>query len=268
MVNEEFHHIKALLESNHIETVEQGTQLVESTTEDLAQFQKLIETLVGKPLVSLRRDTIREAFEGFHHQNYLGLWAFCQFGKWDKETQGTTQLRLNQQSLSRIPASIEHLHNLEVVKLNHNRLQDIPESICKLSQLKTLEMNANQITEIPNSINQLIHLENLVLSNNQISNIPETIHELVNIRTIDISWNPISELPESLGKLLTLTKLSVTECPIHSIPQTFKHLTNLEYLDLSLSGYTDTRTPEQRTAIRDTFNHSLVIEFTWDPHPN
>ena len=137
-----------LLQSSNIDTRE-GTRLAESTVADMVQFQRLIENVSGKPLAGLRRDIIQEAFEGFPPTSlqFLPAWKVGQ------RYQGTTQLRLNQQYLSRIPSSIEYMHNGIVESQPSNIYTRI---YFKLSQLKAVEMNANQITEIPNPIGQLI----------------------------------------------------------------------------------------------------------------
>ena len=237
--------LKSLFESESIEIIEKGTALAESYVENSTQFKQLLESVVNKTLIELHQDILFDLFEGFHHQAYLGLWSLGHFGKWEPSIANMSNLNLNRKYLQRIPASIENLHTLQSLHLDHNCLTNIPDSILRLSQLRTLSISNNSITELPASISQLS-----------------------NLTTLDMSRNKISDLPESIGNMTTLTHLTFIDCPIYSIPQTFRQLTNLEHLDVSLCSYINDRTMEQTQAIRNTFQHSLLIEFRWDPHSN
>jgi internalin A len=265
---EDINQLKSLFESENIETIEKGTALAESYVEDSTQFKQLLESVVNKTLTELHQDILFDLFEGFHHQAYLGLWSLGHFGKWESNIANMSNLNLNSKYLQRIPASIENLHTLQGLHLNHNRLTNIPDSILRLSSLRTLSISNNSITEIPASIEHLSRLTTLKLSNNKISSIPASISQLSNLTTLNMSRNEISDLPEKMGNMTTLTHITFIDCPIYSIPQTFRQLTNLEHLNISLCSYIDDRTMEQKQAIRNTFQHSLLIEFRWDPHSN
>lgn len=107
-----------------------------------------------------------------------------------------THLYVGQNKLKNIPAEIGNLKNLMALLLGHNEIQQIPSQIGNLTNLTQLRLQNNKLTELPKEIGSLTNLTHLYLANNQISFLPEEIKNLKKLVHLSLDGNPIV-LPES-----------------------------------------------------------------------
>lgn len=105
-----------------------------------------------------------------------------------KQFQTIIKLSIVNASLSKIPAELKYLKNLEYLDLSGNtvQLQHIP----SLVNLKTLKLARNNIKDIILSLLPK-HIEDLDLSNNLLSHIPKDWNALKELKTLHLQKNPL-----------------------------------------------------------------------------
>ncbi|XP_019760508.1 protein windpipe [Dendroctonus ponderosae] len=105
-----------------------------------------------------------------------------------KQFQTIFKLSIVNASLSKIPAELKYVKNLEYLDLSGNsiQLQHIP----SLVNLKTLKLARNNIKDIILSLLPK-HIEDLDLSNNLLSQIPRDWKALKELKTIHLQNNPL-----------------------------------------------------------------------------
>ena len=82
-------------------------------------------------------------------------------------------------NISIIPENFgDKLKHLKVLRLHNNNITTLPASIGKLNHLQTLFLNNNKITALPASIGGLNHLKALYLRNNNITTLSTSIANL------------------------------------------------------------------------------------------
>nr|ABB59061.1 variable lymphocyte receptor A [Eptatretus stoutii] len=106
----------------------------------------------------------------------------------------TTQLRLHQNSLSKLsPTAFHHLSKLTYLSLGENQLQTLPTGVFDhLVNLNELRLGTNQLTSLPPGIfDKLTELKTLYLQNNQLQSVPRgTFDSLSSISSIELLGNP------------------------------------------------------------------------------
>jgi len=102
------------------------------------------------------------------------------------------ELDLSNNYLKELPASINELRNLIVLRLDGNQLRELPHSICQLSNLFLLTVNFNQLCVLPSNIKHLRNLRVLSLNNNQLTALPDGIDELKELRWLFVAGNPLT----------------------------------------------------------------------------
>lgn len=75
-------------------------------------------------------------------------------------------LDLNNQELSRLPASIQNLPSLTKLDLSNNYFQNLPQEVAELTELEDIYLSRNQFTAIPDCLYSLPKLRSLDLNNN------------------------------------------------------------------------------------------------------
>ncbi|KAM3113261.1 COR domain-containing protein [Phormidesmis sp. 146-33] len=141
-------------------------------------------------------------------------------------------LNLSFNKITVIPDAITQLQNLTVLDLSNNRIAVISDAIGQLKNLTKLDLFDNQITVIPDSIAHLKSLTELYLYNNRITVIPNAITHLQNLSELDLSINQITVIPDSIAQAQNLTKLYLSHNQITAIPVAIAQLQNLIRLNL------------------------------------
>ena len=101
-------------------------------------------------------------------------------------------LHLSDNNLTELPASIRELRNLKWLSLDGNQLRELPHSICQLSNLFLLNVCFNQLSVLPSNIKHLRNLQYLWLHNNQLTTLPDGIDELKELGSLRVFGNPLT----------------------------------------------------------------------------
>lgn len=141
--------------------------------------------------------------------------------------------------LSKLPASVDKLSNLQHLDLHNNSIQNLPGDFAKLSNLKHLDLGWNQLEGFPKEILSLTKLEYLNLALNNVVEIPEEIGKLSALKYLDASGNffvnykmKIKVIPATLGNCIYLESLILRDNVIEELPSEIGNLKQLEILDL------------------------------------
>ena len=111
-----------------------------------------------------------------------------------------TYLRINNSSLTHVPASVCKLVHLTSLNLDRNKLTELPDNcFTKLTKLVTLSININAIVGLQDGLfDGLQSLVSLDLSNNHIAFIGlrmfSNSSDLTSLRSLDLSYNRLSSL--------------------------------------------------------------------------
>ncbi|XP_066367524.1 receptor-like protein kinase HSL1 [Miscanthus floridulus] len=144
------------------------------------------------------------------------------------------------------PAFLYNCAGLARVDLSYNELVgELPADIGRLGggNLTYLALNHNNFTgAIPAAVSKLTNLTYLALGGNQFTGtIPPELGELVSLQTLKIETTPFSAgvLPESFKNLTRLTNVWLAYCNLTGeIPSYVKEMPEMEWLDLSMNGFT------------------------------
>jgi hypothetical protein len=115
---------------------------------------------------------------------------------------------------------------LEVLHLNENQLTKLPATIGQLKNLETFYLSENNITILPPEIGQLTKLNYLYLNDNKLTSFPESVGQLTNLEMLNVANNKLTKLPESFGKLKKLKKLTIDLYKLTSLPESFRNLSD------------------------------------------
>jgi Leucine-rich repeat (LRR) protein len=135
-------------------------------------------------------------------------------------------------NLKMVPDTISCLHNLVQLKLDNNSINSMPASICLLSALTVLSAKNNLLTSFPDCMSTMVDLSELWLDSNVISNIPSTILHLKKLRKLSLPSNRIALLPPELPKVTSLKFLFLDDNLIQRLPLEYGVFTSLTKLDL------------------------------------
>lgn len=122
---------------------------------------------------------------------------------------GETQIVLDTNQITKIPATIGTHVNLIRLYLRNNKIEEIPPEIGNLKNLQLLLLGNNQISKLPPEIGNLISLTQLRLESNRITELPPEIGNLTNLTRLSLENNQISILPVGIKNLTKLTHLTI-----------------------------------------------------------
>lgn len=97
-------------------------------------------------------------------------------------------------SLFRIPESINNLTNLEILDLGGNKLSELPESIVKLQNLEELYLDHDAGLDFKRAfflLGNLPRLRILHLEGNNLTSLPETINNLRSLEKLYLNQNEL-----------------------------------------------------------------------------
>ncbi|ROT73168.1 putative ras suppressor protein 1 isoform X1 [Penaeus vannamei] len=80
-----------------------------------------------------------------------------------------TRLTLTHNRLTKVPAAIANLINLEILNLFNNIIEELPTSISSLNKLRILNVGMNRLDELPRGFGSFPVLEVLDITYNNIS---------------------------------------------------------------------------------------------------
>ena len=106
-----------------------------------------------------------------------------------------TELRLNNNKLTKYPREINSLTSLKDLNLSGNELVELPKEIGNLSSLTKLSLREIGLKELPKEIGNLSSLRFLIVAGNQLIQIPKEIGNLSSLSALDLTKNQLSELP-------------------------------------------------------------------------
>ena len=116
---------------------------------------------------------------------------------------------LNDNNLTRIPASLLQLPNLEVLDLSHNKLTHLPDVPLWSKALSNLNLSDNCLASLPMNVTAS-SLTRLNLNRNKFSSVPLCVCTFTTLTSLDLSDNPnIKSLPYELGMLIKLEVLNL-----------------------------------------------------------
>ena len=126
------------------------------------------------------------------------------------------ELKLSNTFLSKIPESIGHLHNLQVLEIQHLKeqnlnLTELPASIQQLKEIVYINLIGNPNLDWSQTLTHLSKLPkllNIALMNNSFKKLPAEITKLSSLEMIWLGQNPNLDLKDAFLKLSELEKLT------------------------------------------------------------
>lgn len=157
------------------------------------------------------------------------------------------KLRLDENNLTTLPATIGQLVNLQELSLDRNLLTTLPPEIGKLTNLQVLVLDKNKIKRLPREIMNLRNLQKLYLNNyNQIEESDDTtpgeelrmlwagIDSLTKLETLGLGGNKFKEVPPAIAKIKSsIRHLYINDNNLSELPSSIASLEHLEHLDVS-----------------------------------
>ncbi|MCP4213769.1 MAG: hypothetical protein GY765_03885, partial [bacterium] len=139
-----------------------------------------------------------------------------------------------------IPAEINNLTQLNLLKLEWNQLSGSPPNMAGLTALQQLTLRRNSLSgTIPTWLNNLTGLTVLELDNNGFTGAIPDMGSLVNLAILDMRGNQLSgAMPAWLNNLVQLQRLYLNENQLTGPLVSLTDLTNLVYLILSDNQFT------------------------------
>ena len=140
-----------------------------------------------------------------------------------------TNLNIDGDNLTSLPAEIGLLTNLQELYCNSNELTSLPAEIENLTNLQTLDCNFNQLTFLPAEIGLLANLQKLDCSNNELTSLPAEIGLLANLQILSCGHNRLTSLPAEIGNLTNLQILycSGNHIKIRNVPLNLRAIAQL-----------------------------------------
>jgi len=109
-----------------------------------------------------------------------------------------TELYLQDNRFSEVPAIVWNLPHLQILRLDGNRLHTLSSHISTLKALEVLSLRGNQLTTLPRGWGELTHLREVDLRDNQLSQVPLELLQLPKLERLDLRGNPLSPAMRSL----------------------------------------------------------------------
>lgn len=150
------------------------------------------------------------------------------------------ELRMSNNALKRIPASIRASTSLSRLDVSSNRISDLESvNLHEIGTLLSLKIQNNILTSVPAYFAQMKALKYLNISNNKFVTFPAVVCEMNTLVDLDVSFNNIAELPSEMSNLKSLEKLAIFGNEISKFPDSFSTLANLRDLDVRRNNLTD-----------------------------
>jgi Leucine rich repeat len=128
-------------------------------------------------------------------------------------------LNLSNNELTKLPAEIGCLTELEHLSLWVNKLTELPAEIGCLTRLVSLHLWHNQLTELPPEIGCLTRLVRLELGDNELTEVPAEIRCLTRLVDLDLFNSQLTEVPAEIGCLTQLKRLGLRGNNLISLPK-------------------------------------------------
>ncbi len=145
-------------------------------------------------------------------------------GHWSDYTQQ------NRNRITRVPARIIKLTNLELLDLSCNQLEELPDELSALTNLHTLDISRNRLKQLPQSLQRLTRLRLLDAGYNQLTQMPATFARLTRLQRLNLSHNLLEQLNTDFSELIQLQRLDISNNQLSSLPDAICHLPNLQQL--------------------------------------
>ncbi|XP_061701175.1 volume-regulated anion channel subunit LRRC8D isoform X2 [Syngnathoides biaculeatus] len=128
---------------------------------------------------------------------------------------------------------LAHLNCLSSLRLSNNHVGVLPASIGDLKGLAVLDLCYNQLLDIPLALFSLCNLQKLLLAGNLLERIPGDVKALKQLTDLDISRNRLQSLPSELfTNCMKLCLLNVSRNSLRSLPAGISSLSQLCKFDL------------------------------------
>ena len=132
---------------------------------------------------------------------------------------GDVQLASNELTDSAFLDSLAQQHtSLNQLRLDNNHVENVPATVGRLTQLTSLKLSSNRLSFLPSSLGRLMLITDLDLSLNELSVLPEALGALVGLTTLNVRHNRLLHLSASLGRLSRLAHLSIDTNQLPSLP--------------------------------------------------
>ncbi len=164
-------------------------------------------------------------------------------------------LILNQNTIKKIPTTINLLQNLKRLQIEQCYLEHLPEQIGELKNLTHLNLWHSNLIQLPTQIGNLKNLTMLYLGSTNLRSLPVEIGELENLTYLSLNWNNLKTLPAEIGKLKNLIYLGLSENNLKTLPVEIGELKNLKYLDISENHFSE----EEQEKIRKLLPNCEVV---------
>lgn len=126
--------------------------------------------------------------------------------EFNRQVGGLERLSIDLNLLT-LPAEIEQLTNLNVLKIENTQITFLPAAVGNLTSLEVLILRGNRLETLPSQIGSLINLTRLELEDNNLSELPAEIGNLTNLEVLDLRNNNLSNLPTEIVNLQKLSRL-------------------------------------------------------------
>ncbi|MBC7774471.1 MAG: hypothetical protein H7246_03460 [Phycisphaerae bacterium] len=152
-----------------------------------------------------------------------------------RQPEALDSLKLTQQSLIFLPASLGDFSNLKKLDLSLNSdLTYLPASLGRLKNLRILVVKFCNLLEVPESIEGLQSLLSLDLSHNQsLEKLPSSLGQLRQLEELNVEGCALKALPMETGGLANLVRLNLSKTSLPSLPVQLEQLKRLEELKMS-----------------------------------
>lgn len=151
--------------------------------------------------------------------------------------------------ISKLPASMQTLLKLEVVRLNSNKLSDFPPLLWKMIGVTTLDLGDNQFQQLPFTdgdldvlqltgdwainISMLSNLQWFSIANNALTNWPPGLELCLKLQHLNLSGNKMQALCPEFSNLVQLTHLDVSKNQLEALPDAIGECISLVYLNVA-----------------------------------
>ncbi|KAL5732514.1 hypothetical protein ACOSQ2_032206 [Xanthoceras sorbifolium] len=179
---------------------------------------------------------LREAPDLSSAQNLeiMVLDGCCSLTKFPKLSWNIKELHLGDTAIEEIPAAIECLNKLVLLKLNNcTRLKNLPSSIRNLTSLTELLLwGCSNITKFPELSGEIKYL---YLNETAIEELPSSVESLTKLNTLYLTGcKRLKSVSSKICKLKSLEILNLADCSeLDSLPEILDTMENLETLDLT-----------------------------------
>ena len=116
-----------------------------------------------------------------------------------------------------MPDTLSGAKTLRWLRLNENKVRELPASLGTLKDLRRIYLRRNLFTSVPDVVQEWPELETLALDDNAITEVPAWLGvKLTKLKFLSLKGCPISKLPEDLSGLKQLVALNLANCKLSS----------------------------------------------------